>query len=104
EQVGTQNQGEPGITADIIPSHGPRVTYDWWHFEFVPQHLFYGTAEHKGGAVVLGQHAGAWDCDIRKDHEVVRHLKFTVDASGMIQSAPMQQGKGAVPLVDDIAL
>jgi hypothetical protein len=105
EQVGTQNQGEPGISADIIPAHGARVTYYWWHFEFVPNHMYYGTEDRKAnGAVVLGQHAGAWECDIRKDHEVVRQIKFAVDANGMIQSAPMQQGKGAVPLVDDIAL
>lgn len=98
------NSGDEDIMADIIPAHGPRLVYHWTHHEFIVQRLFYGTDEHKeNDAVVLGQHAGVWECDIRKDHEVVRHVKFTVDGSGMIQSAAMQQGKGAVPLVDDIA-
>lgn len=91
------------ITADLIPASGPRKTYRWTHVQLRPKDLFYGTAKH-GEHVVLGDHQGAWSCDVRKDHEILRTLVFRVDARGLVQSSAMQQGTGAVPLVPDVSL
>lgn len=90
------------IEADLIPATGPRKTYRWTHVQLRPKNLFYGTAKHDDH-VVLGDHQGAWSCDVRKDHEVLRTLVFRVDAHGLIQSGAMQQGAGAVPLVPDVS-
>lgn len=90
------------IQADLIPASGPRKTYRWNHVQLRPRFFYYGTAPHPS-YLVLGDHAGAWSCDVRKDHEVLRTLVFTVGADGMIQSSAMQQGTGAVPLVHDVA-
>jgi len=90
------------IMADLIPASGARKTYRWTHVQLRPRFFYYGTTPH-GDHVVLGNHAGAWSCEVRKDHEVLRTLVFRVDARGLIQSGAMQQGTGAVPLFPDVS-
>jgi hypothetical protein len=99
--------GDDGETiAEVVPAKGDRKVYKWKHVSAVPQQLKYGKAEDppKGKYQYLGDHAGAWACDLRKDHNVIRQLAFTVTADGMIDSHPMQQGKNAAPLFPDVAL
>ncbi|MEO8705424.1 MAG: hypothetical protein ABI867_35665 [Kofleriaceae bacterium] len=81
-------------------SSGKDVRYHWSQFEGYAYNLLFGTraeaeaARHtptKPEDVVLGDHPGAWECEIRADGATIRTMKFTVD-KGRIVSSLAQTG------------
>nr|HEX4318666.1 hypothetical protein [Kofleriaceae bacterium] len=101
--------GDQQIEADVVPAHGTRTTYHWEHIAVIPTFLKYGTAandpKNKSKSMhYLGEHPGAWSCEVRTDHDAIRTLAFVVGGDGMIASIPMQAATGAAPLMPDVAL
>ncbi len=93
---------EEEISTKIIPKHGKATYYYWKHVQFLVGQLYFGKDKH-GDHFVLGDHPGAWSCDLRLDHQVLRTFVFTVDDKGRIQSGAMQQAKDSPPLPADVA-
>lgn len=103
--------GDQIIEADVVPAKGDRTTYHWEHVSVIPSLLHYGSqataskASAKAKKIVwMADHPGQWSCELRKDSTALRVFNFKVNASGMIESLPMQSAKGAAPLFPDVAL
>jgi hypothetical protein len=52
----------------------------------------------------LGDHPGAWSCDLRVDGRVLRSLMFSVGADGRVAPHPEQTGPQAFRMVPGLTL
>lgn len=100
------SDGDHDLSVDIIPKKGERKFWRWQHADYTVTQLHYGPKPAKPltDHAYLIDNPGAWQCQLRKDGVAFRELRFSVDAKGMIESHPMQQGKGAAPLAPLVSL
>lgn len=101
--IGAQNE----IDNDVVTPSAQRY-YQYKHIAIEPYGLYMGEKQkdqHYGEkSTFLIEHAGKWDCNVRRDGKVIRELLFTVNDKGMVEQGPLQDGKHPLALPDNVVL
>jgi hypothetical protein len=107
-----QMGGDNDIEMDDDAS-GKVIHYHWTHVEAYSNKMFWGTRDEvtkarngapAADALVLGEHPGLWECEIRQAGASVRTLRFKVDDKGRIEQPPAQAALDGAHLHDSEAL
>lgn len=76
----------------------------WWgsHADAVRRNI--DTEPEAARSLIMGDHPGAWVCDLRAAGRVVRQFRFTVGADGRMMQHPELVGPGAMRVVPGVTM
>lgn len=101
-----------GVDERLSPTSDTRHV-GWYRTRFEVSDLWWGPrlpmpASGSGydptNLVFLGDHPGAWSCDVRSDGAVLRTFRFVVDADGRIAAHAIEAAPGAPRMLNGLHL
>lgn len=76
----------------------------WWGSHADATHRNLDTEPDAARNIIMGDHPGAWVCDVRASGRVVRQFRFNVGADGRIAQHPELEGAGAMRVVPGVVM
>lgn len=111
-EVSTRDYADFGADERLSPTSDIRHV-GWYRTRFQIQNLWWGPrlpmpASGSGydptNLVFLGEHPGAWSCDVRANGAVVRTFRFEVDVNGRIAAHAIESAAGAPAMIGGLHL
>ena len=119
-EVGTQTTGGSfEVDNRVYTTHAPQDEdvehWDWNRVVLRAYNLFWGThadtvrrnlnsEPDPARSLIMGDHPGAWVCDLRSGGRAVRQFRFTVGADGRMVQHPELEGAGAMRVVPGVVM